>query len=339
MGGSSSSAASPRCSRNPRTNTRHACFLTRRRSRSRSRPLFHDRRHPEGEKPLNTELIVTCAVTGAGDTVGRHPAVPVTPKQIAEAVIEAANAGAAVTHIHVRDPKTGKGGRHPDWDREVVERVRGSRVDVIINLSAGMGGDYVVGDPDPLTPGEGTDLVGALERLKHVEELLPEICTLDCGTLNYGDGNLTYISTPAMLRTAARRVQQLGVKPELECFDTGHVWLARQMHAEGLLADPPLFQLCLGIPYGAPADTNAMKAMRDELPEGAVWAAFGIGRHQMPMVAQAGLVRGGGRGGVAGKLYLREGGFARQGPPVEDASPIIAPLRAPAPTAGAAGRH
>src|SRR3989449_722666 len=209
-----------------------------------------------------------CAGTGAGGTVGKPPAIPIPPEQIANAVIEAARAGAAVTHIHVRDPKTGKGGRHPDWYREVVERVRGSGVDVIINLSAGMGGDYVVGDPDPLKPGEGTDLVGPLERLAHVEELMPEICTLDCGSLDYGDGNLTYITTPAMLRPAARRVQEPGGKPELGCFDTGHVWLARQMHAEGLLDDPPLFQLCLGIPYGAPADTNAMKAMRDELPEG-----------------------------------------------------------------------
>jgi uncharacterized protein (DUF849 family) len=272
---------------------------------------------------LNTEVIVTCAVTGAGDTVGKHPAIPVTPEQIANAVIEAANAGAAVTHIHVRDPKTGQGGRHPDWYREVVERVRGSGVDVIINLSAGMGGDYVVGDPDPLKPGPGTDLVGPLERLRHVEELLPEICTLDCGTLNYGDGNLTYISTPAMLRTAARRVQELGVKPELECFDMGHVWLARQMHSEGLLDDPPMFQLCLGIPYGAPADTNAMKAMRDELPDGAVWAAFGISRHQMPMVAQSVLLGGHVRVGLEDNLYLKKGVFASNGQLVEKAIQII----------------
>src|SRR2546428_10575219 len=188
MGGSSSSAVSPRCSRNPRTNTRHASFLTRRRSRSHSRPLSHDRRHPGGEKPLNTELIVTCAVTGAGDTVGKHPAIPITPEQIANAVIEAARAGAAVTHIHVRDPKTGKGDRHPDWYREVVERVRGSGVDVIINLSAGMGGDYVVGDPDPPKPGEGTDLVGPLERLPPVEEPMPENCTPACRGPDLRDG-------------------------------------------------------------------------------------------------------------------------------------------------------
>src|SRR3981081_2492975 len=192
MGASSSSAALPRSSRRPRMPTRHACFLTRRRSRGHSRAPSHDRRHHGGEARLNTEVIVTCAVTGAGDTAGKHPAIPVTPEQIANAGIEAANAGAAVTHIHVRDPKTGKGGRHPDWYREVVERVRGSRVDVIITLSAGMGGDYVVGDPDPLKPGPGTDLVGPLERLAHVEELMPEICTLDCGTVHYGAAHLTY---------------------------------------------------------------------------------------------------------------------------------------------------
>src|SRR3989454_422374 len=260
MGGSSSSAASRRCSKSPRMNTRHACFLTRPRSRWRSRPPSHDRRHPGGEKPLNTEVIVTCAVTGAGDTVGKHPAIPITPEQIANAVIEAARAGAAVTHIHVRDPKTGKGGRHPDWYREVVERVRGSGVDVIINLSAGMGGDYVVGDPDPLKPGEGTDLVGPLERLAHVEELMPESCTRDCGSPNYGGRNLPYMSRRAMRRTAGGRTRELGVKPERECFARGRFWPGGQMHVEGLLADPPLFQLCLGIPYGAPADTNAMKA-------------------------------------------------------------------------------
>jgi uncharacterized protein (DUF849 family) len=272
---------------------------------------------------MNTEVIVTCAVTGAGDTVGKHPGVPVTPKQIAEAVIEAAKAGAAVTHIHVRDPKTGKGGRDPAWYREVVERVRSSGTDIIINLSAGMGGDFVLGDKDPTVPGPGTDLVGPLERLAHVEELLPEICTLDCGTLNYGDGNTIYVSTPEYLRTAARRVKELGVKPELECFDTGHVWFARQMYSEGLLEDPPLFQLCLGIPWGAPADTNAMKAMRDELPDGAIWAAFGIGRMEMPMVAQAVLLGGQVRVGLEDNLYLKRGVLASNGQLVEKAIQII----------------
>jgi 3-dehydrocarnitine:acetyl-CoA trimethylamine transferase len=277
---------------------------------------------------LNSEVIVTCAVTGAGDTVGKHPAIPITGKQIADAVIEAAKAGAAVTHIHVRDPKTGKGGRQPDWYREVVERVRSSGTDVIINLSAGMGGDYVLGDNVPTEPGPGTDLVGPLERLAHVEQLMPEICTLDCGTLNYGDGNTIYVSTPQYLRAGAKRVQELGIKPELECFELGHVWFARQMYEEGLLDDPPLFQLCLGIPWGAPATTNAMKAMRDELPPGAVWAAFGIGRTEMPMVAQAVLLGGHVRVGLEDNLYLKRGVFASNGQLVEKAIQIIEQLGA-----------
>ena len=217
---------------------------------------------------MNHEVIVTCAVTGAGDTVGRHPAIPVTPKQIAEAAIEAASAGATVAHCHVRDPATGKPSRDVALYREVVERIRESDTDVIINLTAGMGGDLEIGKGEqPLEFGAGTDLVGPLERLRHVEELLPEICTLDCGTLNFGDGDYIYVSTPAQLRAGARRITELGVKAELEIFDTGHLWFAKQMLKEGLLEDP-LFQICLGIPWGAPADTTTMKAMADNLPPG-----------------------------------------------------------------------
>ena len=212
---------------------------------------------------MTHDVIVTCAVTGAGDTVGKHPAIPVSPKQIADAAIEAAKAGAAVAHMHVRDPKTGKGSRETALYREVVERVRDSGTDVIINLTAGMGGDLEVGADDPRKAGPGTDLVGALERLVHVEELLPEICTLDCGTLNFGDGNFIYVSTPTQLRAGAKKIRELGVKPELEVFDTGHLWFAKRMMEEGLLEDPPMFQLCLGIPWGAPADPTVMKAMAD----------------------------------------------------------------------------
>jgi uncharacterized protein (DUF849 family) len=235
---------------------------------------------------MNQEVIVTCAVTGAGDTVGKHPAIPVTPQQIADAAIEAAKAGAAIAHMHVRDPGTGKGSRKTEYYREVVKRVRDSGTDIIINLTAGMGGDLEVDDQDPRKAGPGTDLVNALERLVHVEELLPEICTLDCGTLNFGDGNMIFVSTPNQLRAGAKRIRELGVKPELEVFDTGHLWFAKRMHEEGLLEEPPMFQLCLGIPWGAPADTNAMKGMRDMLPAGAVWAGFGIGRMKMTRVAQ-----------------------------------------------------
>jgi len=287
---------------------------------------------------MNTEVIVTCAVTGTGDTVGKHPAIPVTPQQIADAVIDSANAGAAVAHVHVRDPETGKGSRDCRLYREVVERVRSRNVDVILNLTAGMGGDFELGDQDPKIAGPNTDLVGPLERLVHIEELRPEICTLDCGTLNFGDGNLIYISTPAYLRAGARRIRELGVKPELEVFDTGHLWFASQMHKEGLLDDPPLFQFCLGIPWGAPADTTTMKAMKDSLPSGAVWAGFGIGRMQMPMVAQAVLLGGNVRVGLEDNLYLGKGVFASNGQLVEKAIKIIELLGARALTPAEARR-
>jgi uncharacterized protein (DUF849 family) len=287
---------------------------------------------------MNHDVIVTCAVTGAGDTVGKHPAIPVTPQQIADAVIDSANAGAAVAHVHVRDPETGKGSRDCRLYREVVERVRSRNVDVILNLTAGMGGDFELGEQDPKIAGPNTDLVGPLERLVHIEELRPEICTLDCGTLNFGDGNLIYISTPTYLRAGARRIRELGVKPELEVFDTGHLWFASQMHKEGLLDDPPLFQFCLGIPWGAPADTTTMKAMKDNLPAGAIWAGFGIGRMQMPMVAQAVLLGGNVRVGLEDNLYLGKGVFASNGQLVEKAIKIIELLGARALTPAEARR-
>jgi uncharacterized protein (DUF849 family) len=272
---------------------------------------------------MNYEVIVTCAVTGAGDTVGRHPAIPVTPKQIADAAIEAAKAGATVAHCHVRDPKTGKPSRDVELYREVVERIRESDTDVIINLTAGMGGDLEIGPGEqPLEFGAGTDLVGPLTRLAHIEALRPEICTLDCGTLNFGDGDYIYVSTPAMLRAGAKRITELGVKAELEIFDTGHLWFAKQMLKEGLL-DDPLFQICLGIPWGAPADTTTMKAMADNLPAGANWAGFGIGRLQMPMVAQAMLLGGHVRVGLEDNIWLDKGVYATNGTLVERAIEII----------------
>ncbi|WP_293761972.1 3-keto-5-aminohexanoate cleavage protein [uncultured Aquitalea sp.] len=276
---------------------------------------------------MNQDVIVTCAVTGAGDTVGKHPHIPVTPKEIAAAAVEAAKAGATVVHCHVRDPHTGKGSRDPALYRELVDRIRSSGVDMIVNLTAGMGGDLQIGAGEqPMAFGPGTDLVGGLTRLIHVEELLPEICTLDCGTLNFGDGDFIYVSTPAQLRAGARRIQELGVKPELEVFDTGHLWFAKQMLKEGLLDEMPLFQLCLGIPWGAPADTGTMKAMVDNLPPGAVWAGFGIGRMQMPMVAQAMLLGGNVRVGLEDNLYLDRGVFASNGALVERAADLVAKL-------------
>ena len=273
---------------------------------------------------MNFEVFISCAVTGAGDTVAKHSGVPVTPKHIADAALEAARAGAAIAHCHVRDPETGIGSRDPALYREVVERIRESDTDVIINLTSGMGGDLVIGRGEtPMEFGNDTDMVGPMARLLHVEELLPDICSLDCGTLNFGDGNSIYVSTPEMLRAGAKRIQSLGVKPELECFDTGHLWFAKQMIAEGLVDSPPMFQLCHGIPWGAPADTATMKTMVDSLPADAVWAGFGIGRMQMPMVAQAVLLGGHVRVGLEDNLYLERGVLASNADLVERAVNIV----------------
>ncbi len=277
---------------------------------------------------MNSEVIITCAVTGAGDTVGRHPGVPVTPAQVAEAAIEAAKAGAAVAHVHVRDPETGKGSRDPALFREAVARIRDSGTDVVINLTAGMGGDWVPSEEDPSLPGPGTDMVGPAERLAHVEELKPEICSLDCGTLNFGGGNEIYISTPAYLKAMAEQVKAWGVKPELEVFDLGHIRFARSMIEAGLIEEPPLFQICLGIPWGAGADTATMLAMRDALPAGANWAGFGISRMQMPMVAQAVVLGGNARVGLEDNLFLDKGVLASNGQLVERAVEIIERLGA-----------
>ncbi len=273
---------------------------------------------------MNFEVFISCAVTGAGDTVDKHPAIPVTPKEIADAAIDAAKAGAAIAHCHVRDPETGRGSRNVELYREVVDRIRSSGTDVVINLTSGMGGDLEVGaDEDPMTFGPYTDLVGPLTRLAHVEELLPDICSLDCGTLNFSDGNMIYVSTPQQLRAGAKRIQELGVKPELEVFDSGHLWFAKQLHSEGLVDDPPMFQICLGIPYGAPADTATMKGMADALPDNAVWAGFGISRMQMPMVTQAVMLGGNARVGLEDNLYLDRGVFASNAQLVERAANII----------------
>jgi uncharacterized protein (DUF849 family) len=272
---------------------------------------------------MNFEVIVTCAVTGAGDTVARHPGVPVTPRDIADAAIEAARAGAAIAHIHARDPETGQGSRDPGLFREIVERVRESGIDVVINLTAGMGGDWTPSAEDPAQPGPGTDMIGPEARLAHVEALRPEICSLDCGTLNFSDGDTIYISTPPTLRRMAALTREWGVKPELEVFDLGHIRFARQMIAEGLVEEPPMFQICLGIPWGAEQSVETMKAMKDHLPGNANWAGFGIGRMQMPMAAAAIAMGGNVRVGLEDNLYLERGVLASNGQLVERAVGIL----------------
>ena len=273
---------------------------------------------------MNRNVIVSCAVTGSGDTVGKHPEIPVTPEEIATAAIEAAKAGAAIAHIHVREPDTGKPSRRVNLYREVVERIRGSDVDVIINLTTGMGGDLYFGsDDEPMNFGDSTDCVGQMERIEHVEELLPEICSLDCGSFNYSGGDYVYISTENMLKLGARRLQEIGVKPELEVFVLGHLSVANYLLAQGLLDHPPLFQVCLGIRWAAEATTASFKAMVDELPEGANWAGFGIGAMEMPMVAQAVLLGGNVRVGLEDNIYLEKGVFATNAQLVERACNIV----------------
>ena len=277
---------------------------------------------------MNRNVIITCAVTGAGDALSRHPELPVSPEQIADAVIGAAQAGAAVAHIHVRDPETGQGARDVDLFADVVERVRASDTDVIVNLTAGMGGSWFpTEDGDPSLPGPGTDMIGPEERLAHVDKLRPDICSLDCGTMNFGDNEI-YVSTPKYLKIMAELVQSWGVKPELEVFELGHISFAKHMIDQGLINDPPLFQICLGIPWGASADTESMMAMRNALPANSNWAGFGIARMEMPMVAQAVLLGGNVRVGLEDNLYLEKGVLASNADLVTRAGEIIARLGA-----------
>jgi len=270
---------------------------------------------------VNNEVIISCAVTGSGDTASKHPDLPITPEQIANAAIEASNAGAAIAHIHVRDPATGAAARDLHLYREVVERIRASDCDVIINITAGMGGDLVLDSNDPNIAIAGTDMINATERFAHIAELKPEMCTLDCGSLNFGES--VYVSTPDMLRQMTAAAKAAGIKPELEIFDLGNLAFALQMHKEGLLDDKPLFQLCLGIPWGAPATTATMKTMVDMLPAQANWAGFGISRMQMPMVAQAMLLGGNVRVGLEDNLFLERGVLASNGQLVERAVTVI----------------
>ncbi|WP_010524114.1 3-keto-5-aminohexanoate cleavage protein [Nesterenkonia sp. F] len=268
-------------------------------------------------------VILTCALTGAGDTAGRNENVPVTPEEIAADAIAAARAGASIVHIHVRDPQTTLGSRAVAHYREAVRLVRESDVDPVINLTAGMGGDLVVDPHQPTRQLPGTDLVSGIDRLPHVEELRPEICTIDCGTLNFGEGSDVYVSTPDMLREGAAAIQRMGVTPEMEIFDTGNLWFANVLVQEGLIDPPPLYQLCMGIPYGAPADPRLLQTMVDMLPEGAEFTSFSLGRNQLPWVARSVLAGGHARVGLEDNLYLSKGVKATNAALTERAASIV----------------
>jgi uncharacterized protein (DUF849 family) len=265
-------------------------------------------------------------LTGAGDSTGVSDKVPVTPEQIANSALEAAAAGAAVVHVHVRDPETGKGARRPELFREVVERIRDSKVDVVINLTTGMGGDLVLGGAEkPLPPDDiGTDMAGATERLQHVVELRPEICTLDGSTMNFAaGGDYIMVNTPQMVRAMAKGIKELGVRPEVEVFDTGDIVLLNELVKEGLIDDPVMVQLCMGIPYGAPNDILTLQSMINNLPEGAVYSMFSIGRFQLPYAALAPLVGANVRVGLEDNLYLSKGQLATNGELVGRAKQLL----------------
>jgi uncharacterized protein (DUF849 family) len=259
---------------------------------------------------MNWDVFITCAVTGSGNTVGKSPHVPVTPEAIANSAIDAATAGAAVVHIHVREPDTGIGSRRTELYAEVADRIRSSGVDVVLNLTAGMGGDLVLGGDEHVLPHnpDGTDMVGATERLDHVRAIMPEICTLDCGTMNFASGgDYIMVNTPSVLRSMAKQVQDLGVRPELEVFDFGHLVQVKEMIQQGLLDDPIMIQLCMGIAYGAPDDPTTFMAMVNALPNDCVFSAFSISKMQLPFVAMAALAGGNVRVGLEDNLYLGPG--------------------------------
>ncbi len=272
----------------------------------------------------NQEVFITCAITGSGSTQDRSPHVPRSPEQIANSAIEAARAGAAIVHCHVRDPETGVPSRKIEYYREVTARIRDADIDMVLNLTAGMGGDMVFGgveNPLPVQP--GTDMAGASERLEHVRQCRPEICTLDCGTMNFAEADYVMTNTPGMLRAMGSMMTEMGVKPEIEAFDTGHLWFAKQLVKEGVLKEPALVQLCMGVPWGAPDDLNTFMAMVNNVPDSWNWSGFSLGRNQMAYVAAAVLAGGNVRVGLEDNLWLAKGQLATNAQLVERAVTII----------------
>ena len=273
---------------------------------------------------INTNVFITCAITGSGSTQDRSAEVPRLPEQIANSAIAAAKAGAAVVHCHVRDPETGVASRDPKLYRELTDRIRDSKTDVVLNLTAGMGGDMVFGPTSaPLPLQDGTDMGSAESRMEPIAECLPEICTLDCGTMNFAEADYVMTNTPGMLREMGSMMTALGVKAEIEAFDTGHLWFAKELVKEGILESPALVQLCMGIPWGAPNDLNTYMAMVNNIPSDWNWSSFSIGRDQMPYVAASVLAGGNVRVGLEDNLWLEKGVLATNESLVKKAASII----------------
>lgn len=272
---------------------------------------------------MKRKIIITCAVTGGSEYGKNCTYVPVTPKQIAAEAVAAARAGAASVHIHVRHPETGAPSMEYEHYREVVERIRDSGVDMLINLTTGMGARY---DPPIEEGGNAANTVHSPQaRTIHVSRLRPDICTLDVATMNFGSNAI--VNTPTHLKAMSRMIQEAGTKPELEVFDLGHVELTLRLLAQGHLPKPPFFQFCLGIPGGAPATTEAMLMMRSLLPPGTVWSAFGIARAQMKMAAQSIILGGHCRVGLEDNLFLEHGVLAKGNAPlVERAVALVEAL-------------
>ncbi len=279
---------------------------------------------------MNREVFITCAVTGSGGTQDKSRHVPRSPEEIANSAIDAAKAGAAVVHCHVRDPETGVPSRRLDLYREATDRIRDADVDVVLNLTAGMGGDMVFGTTEAPLPLKvaGTDMAGAAERVAHVAECLPEICTLDCGTMNFAEADYVMTNTPGMLRAMGQMMTDLGVKPEIEAFDTGHLWFAKELVKEGILEENALVQLCMGVPWGAPNDLNTFMAMVNNVPDTWNWSAFSLGRDQMAYVAASVLAGGNVRVGLEDNLMLERGVLATNTQLVEKSVSIIENLGA-----------
>ena len=277
---------------------------------------------------MSREVFITCAVTGSGGTVGRSPHVPRSPEQIARSAIEAAKAGAAIVHCHVRDPETGRPSRDGALYREVTERIRDSGTDVVLNLTAGMGGDLLFDGTEAMVASARSDMAGAEERVAHVVDCRPEICTLDCGTMNFNEADYVMVNTPGMLRDMARRMVASGVRIEIEAFDTGHLWLAKELVREGIIPAPVLVQLCMGVPWGAPDDLNTFMAMVNNVPSDWIWSAFSIGRNEMPYVAASVLAGGNVRVGLEDNLWLDKGVLATNAQLVERAVTIISNMGA-----------